>query len=68
MSTKPVQAPQDLGASGAKLWRSMARQWSGDNLAPDARERRLLADACAEADVLAGTRVPNWWLQWPKTG
>jgi hypothetical protein len=39
------------------LWRSIAKHWADDGLAPDARELRLLADACAEADMLATLEV-----------
>jgi hypothetical protein len=42
-----------LGAAGKSLWRAITGQWAGDGLVPDQREVRLLADACAEADVLA---------------
>ena len=52
-----VAVPKGLGKAGAALWRSIASQWSHDGLTPDARERRLLADACAEADMLAVLEV-----------
>jgi hypothetical protein len=39
------------------LWRSIARQWADDDLKPDARERRLLEDACHEADILDALAV-----------
>jgi phage terminase small subunit len=54
---KPVPVPKGLAASGADLWRSIARQWAEDHLTPDARECRMLADACHEADVLAALSV-----------
>lgn len=50
---RPVTARRSLGVVGRELWRSIARQWFDDKLTPDARELRLLADACAEADMLA---------------
>jgi hypothetical protein len=53
MSTKAAPAPKALGVAGRALWCSIAKQWAGDELEPDARERRLLEDACHEADVLA---------------
>lgn len=55
--TKAVGPPSGLGAAGARLWRSIARQWADDDLTPDARERRLLEDACHEADVLEALAV-----------
>lgn len=50
---KPVRPVAGLGRSGAALWRQIAKQWADDGLVPDARERRILADACREADILA---------------
>src|SRR5690349_5778983 len=55
--TKAVRPPTGLGSGGAGLWRSIAKQWAADDLAPDARERRLLEDACHEADVLDALAV-----------
>jgi phage terminase small subunit len=52
-ATKPAACPAALNTEGRKLWRSIARQWADDELIPDARERRLLEDACHEADMLA---------------
>jgi hypothetical protein len=54
---KPVPPPRASPAAGTELWRSIARQWADDSLSPDARERRLLGDACHEADVLAALSV-----------
>lgn len=51
--TKQVPAPKGLQKPGLGLWRCIAKQWADDRLTPDARECRLLADACAEADMLA---------------
>jgi hypothetical protein len=53
VAVKPAVAPKHLGAAGKALWVSIAAHWAGDDLTPDAREARLLADACAEADMLA---------------
>lgn len=53
MATKRVPAPRNLGDIGRFLWRSIAKQWADDGLEPDARELRLLEDACDEADTLA---------------
>lgn len=52
MTTKPAPIPRGLPAAGSALWRSVARQWAHDGLEPDARERRLLEDACREAATL----------------
>lgn len=53
MPVKPAKPPAGLGITGAALWRDLARFWSDDDLEPDPRELRLLADACREADMLA---------------
>jgi hypothetical protein len=53
VTVRPAPPPRVLAAAGKALWQSIARHWAGDGLAPDARELRLLADACAEADMLA---------------
>lgn len=52
-SVKRVPVPAGLRVAGKGLWRDVAKQWADDELTPDARERRLLADACHEADLLA---------------
>ncbi|MEQ6901821.1 hypothetical protein [Nocardioides sp. YIM 152588] len=52
MTTRQVPVPRTLGDEGKRLWRAIARQWASDGLEPDARELRLLEDACHEADVL----------------
>lgn len=52
-TTKAVPTPAGLRTAGKALWRDIAKQWPDDDLTPDARERRLLADACHEADMLA---------------
>lgn len=51
--TRPVAPPAGLSRKGADLWRSVARHWAADRLTPDPRERRLLEDACREADMQA---------------
>ncbi|MDQ4213267.1 hypothetical protein [Microbacterium capsulatum] len=51
--TKPLRAPAGLGTAGRALWRQIATDWAENAVIPDAREHRLLADACHEADVLA---------------
>ncbi len=48
-----MKPPAGLGTDGKALWESVAEQVAGDGLELDARERRWLADACAEADVVA---------------
>lgn len=48
-----MKPPLGLGADGKALWQSVAEQVEGDGLELDARERRWLTDACAEADVVA---------------
>ncbi|GAA1951233.1 hypothetical protein [Microbacterium deminutum] len=50
---KPVRAPVGLGIAGRALWKQIAADWAENESIPDAREARLLADACREADVLA---------------
>lgn len=50
---KPLRAPSGLGIQGRALWRQIAADWAENNVVPDAREHRLLADACHEADTLA---------------
>lgn len=45
--------PDGLGAAGADLWAQIASDLDGRDLDLDARERRWLLDACAEADVVA---------------
>lgn len=52
-SVKAAPVPAGLGTEGRGLWRDVARQVADDGLAMDARERRWLRDACAEADVVA---------------
>lgn len=49
--TKAIPVPTSLRGAGRTLWRDIAKQWAEDGLTPDARERRLLADACREADI-----------------
>lgn len=56
-SVKAAPVPASLTGSGRTLWQQIARQWSDDGLEPDARERRLLADACAEASILSVLEV-----------
>jgi hypothetical protein len=51
--TKAIPVPTSLRGAGRTLWRDIAKQWAEDGLIPDARERRLLADACREADIAA---------------
>lgn len=51
--TKLIPPPPMLGDAGKALWREIAKQWRDDDLTPDARELRTLADACSEADTLA---------------
>ena len=51
--SKPLRAPAGLSAAGRALWRQIAADWADNGVVPDAREHRLLADACREADVLA---------------
>lgn len=46
---KPIAPPKGLPAAGVPLWRSVTRHWAADHLVPDARELRLLEDACREA-------------------
>lgn len=57
MAVRAVPPPKGLQDAGRGLWRSLARHWAGDDLVPDAREHRLLADACREADVLAALEL-----------
>lgn len=57
MSSKPAPTPPGLGTQGRALWRSVASWWAEDGLIPDPRERRLLADACAQADELAAIQA-----------
>jgi hypothetical protein len=52
MTRRAAPAPKGLSAAGRGLWKAITGQWSGDDLEPDARELRILADACAEADLL----------------
>lgn len=52
MVVKARPAPKGLGPAGRALWREIAAQVAADGLQLDARERRLLRDACAEADAL----------------
>ncbi|GAB3607957.1 hypothetical protein GCM10027414_00820 [Humibacter ginsengiterrae] len=52
-NSKPLRAPSGLGKAGRALWRQIATDWHENNVAPDAREHRLLEDACREADTLA---------------
>jgi hypothetical protein len=55
--TRAIAPPKGLNRAGKALWRAISGQWAGDQLVPDARERRILADVCAEADVLAALEV-----------
>lgn len=50
---KVAPVPTGLGAEGRALWRDVAGQVAQDGLELDARERRWLRDACAEADLIA---------------
>lgn len=50
---KPVRAPSGIGKAGRALWRQIAEDWHANAVVPDAREARLLADACREADTVA---------------
>ena len=50
---RPAPAPRDLASAGKALWKDVARQLADDGLELDARERRWLRDACAEADLIA---------------
>ena len=50
--TKLIPPPKALGEAGRALWRGIAKQWHDDDVDPDARELRTLADACSEADTL----------------
>ncbi|GAB6857639.1 hypothetical protein [Microbacterium xylanilyticum] len=52
-TNKLLRAPAGLGSAGRALWRQIAADWAENDVLPDAREHRLLADACHEADVLA---------------
>ncbi len=54
---KLTPTPKGLQAAGRDLWISIATQWADDDMLPDARERRLLADACHEADTLSAIEV-----------
>jgi hypothetical protein len=51
--TKPLRTPSGLGKAGRALWRQIATDWHENDVVPDAREHRLLEDACREADTLA---------------
>ncbi|MGN6199119.1 hypothetical protein [Humibacter sp.] len=50
---RPIQPPAGLSDAGRGLWRQIATDWRDNDVVPDAREARLLTDACHEADVLA---------------
>lgn len=50
---KAAPVPANLGTDGRALWRDVAGQVAADGMELDARERRWLTDACAEADVVA---------------
>jgi hypothetical protein len=50
---KAAPVPASLEIEGRALWRDIAAQVASDGLELDARERRWLRDACAEADVVA---------------
>lgn len=47
MASKSVYVPKSLGPAGAKLYREIIQKWT---LRPD--EKRVLLDACAEADLV----------------
>lgn len=51
--TVATPAPSFLNDAGRALWFEIVDQLAEDGLVPDAREKRLLRDACAEADQLA---------------
>lgn len=53
MPRQAVSAPKSLPRAGRPLWQAIAKQWAEDDLVPDARERQILADACAELAMLA---------------
>lgn len=48
-----MKPPAGLGTDGKALWQAVAEQVAGDGLQLDARERRWLADAASEADLVA---------------
>lgn len=53
MSVKRPPRPAGLGVEGARLWREIVAEMAEDGLVPSAQERRWLADACREADIVA---------------
>lgn len=50
---KPPEPPQELGATGAELWRSIAREWHVDGAAAET----VLLHACLCADRAESLRL-----------